>query len=55
MMIGIHSKNRFEWVLISLASALYGMTIIPLYDTLGQDNITHCLNNSGVKNMFASS
>lgn len=34
---------------------LYGLTIIPLYDALGSDSITHCLNNSGCYNMFASS
>lgn len=31
------------------------MTIIPLYDTLGPESIEHCLKNSGVTNMFASS
>jgi long-chain acyl-CoA synthetase len=55
MMVGIHCKNRYEWVLLDLASCLYGMTLIPLYDTLGVESISYCLNNSGCTNMFASS
>ena len=54
-MVGIHSKNRLEWVLLDVASCLYGFTIIPLYDTLGPENISLNLINSGVKNMFTSS
>lgn len=63
-MVGIHAKNRFifhfklfreEWILLDITSMLYGMTVIPLYDTLGPESISHCLNNSGCYNMFASS
>jgi long-chain acyl-CoA synthetase len=41
--IGIFSKNRYEWVVADLACVLYGLTIVPLYDTLGIDNLTYCL------------
>lgn len=34
-LVGIFAKNRYEWVVADIACILYGMTIIPLYDTLG--------------------
>jgi long-chain acyl-CoA synthetase len=40
---------------VDIAAMLYGLTVVPLYDTLGPESITHCLNNSGCYNMFASS
>jgi long-chain acyl-CoA synthetase len=46
--IGIYSKNREEWALCDLANALYGYTMIPLYDTLGPDSISYVLLNSGI-------
>ena len=33
--IGIFSKNRKEWGITDIACVLYGITSIPLYDTLG--------------------
>lgn len=54
-MVGIYSKNREEWMIVDVGCAyLYGLTVIPLYDTLGPDSISHCLRNSGVFNMIAS-
>ena len=41
-------------MILDIAAMLYGMTVIPLYDTLGPESVSHCLNNSGVFNMFAS-
>ena len=34
-LIGIFSKNRYEWIVADIACMLYGLTIVPLYDTLG--------------------
>ena len=34
-LIGIFSKNRYEWLVADVACMLYGFTIVPLYDTLG--------------------
>ncbi len=31
-----------------MAAYLYGFTMVPLYDTLGPESISHCLNNSNV-------
>lgn len=47
--------HREEWITLDITAMLYGMTVIPLYDTLGPESISHCLNNSGCYNMFASS
>lgn len=33
--IGIYAKNRVEWLFADLACTLYGLTSVPLYDTLG--------------------
>lgn len=34
-LVGVFSKNREEWLLLDYANVLYGMTMIPIYDTLG--------------------
>lgn len=34
-LVGIFSKNREEFLLLDYANVLYGNTMIPLYDTLG--------------------
>jgi long-chain acyl-CoA synthetase len=33
--IGIYAKNRTEWLITDLACILFGITSVPLYDTLG--------------------
>ena len=33
--VGIYSKNRTEWMLLDWGCMLYGLTSVPLYDTLG--------------------
>ena len=33
--VGIFSRNRPEWTIVDIACILYGLTTIPLYDTLG--------------------
>jgi long-subunit acyl-CoA synthetase (AMP-forming) len=33
--IGIYSKNRYEWFVTDWACVLFGITTVPLYDTLG--------------------
>lgn len=35
-MIGIYSKNRFEWLITDWALIHYGLVSVPLYDTLGK-------------------
>ena len=53
-LIGIYAKNRYEWMLVDIACCLYGLTLVPLYDTLGIENLSYCLNNSGMTTLFCS-
>jgi len=34
-LVGIFSRNRYEWFVTDWACALWGVTTVPLYDTLG--------------------
>jgi long-chain acyl-CoA synthetase len=42
-LIGIFSKNRYEWFIYDIACALFGFVTVPLYDTLGIENLSYCL------------
>lgn len=37
-----------------IACLLYGLTMVPLYDTLGIDNLSYCLEHSGVTTLFVT-
>ena len=52
-MFGIFSKNRAEWVLADIAASLFGFTVIPIYDTLGDENITYVFNHAQLTSCFA--
>ena len=52
--IGIFCKNRYEWALTDVACTLYGLAIIPLYETLGIDNLSYCLEQSQMTSIFVS-
>ena len=41
--VGIFSKNRLEWFITDWACSLFGITTVPLYDTLGKENLTYCI------------
>lgn len=51
-MIGIFAKNCEEWTILDISNMIYGHVMIPLYDTLGIENITYCLNHSGITTCF---
>lgn len=53
-LVGIFSKNRYEWLVADMACMLYGLTIVPLYDTLGIENLTYCLEHSGIRTLFVT-
>lgn len=53
-LIGIFAKNRYEWMVADIACMLYGLTLVPLYDTLGIDNLTYCLEHSGIRTLFVT-
>jgi len=42
--IGIFSQNRVEWKITEQACNSFSMAIVPLYDTLGPEAITHVIN-----------
>ena len=37
--VALYAHNIREWVLVDAAAALYGLAIVPIYDTLGQEAI----------------
>lgn len=51
---GIYSKNRYEWFITDWACILFGLTSVPLYDTLGVENLTFCLNQTLMTTIFVS-
>ncbi|KAL4469391.1 hypothetical protein ABPG74_004644 [Tetrahymena malaccensis] len=53
-LIGIYSKNRVEWNTVDMACALYGVTVVPLYDTLGYETITFVFEQTQMTTCFCS-
>lgn len=50
--IGIYSINRPEWVITDLASAMFSMVSVPLYDTLGPDACKFIINQIGISHVL---
>jgi long-chain acyl-CoA synthetase len=44
--VGIYSHNSVGWMLCDLALHAYGMTCVPLYDTLGPDAVEYIANHA---------
>ena len=42
-LVGVLSKNRYEWNMLEQACNAYNFTIVPLYDTLGADSIRYII------------
>jgi long-chain acyl-CoA synthetase len=53
-LFGIFAKNRAEWTLTDIAANLYGFTTIPIYDTLGDENITYVFKHTHMTTVFVS-
>ena len=53
-MFGIFSKNRVEWTIADTAACLFGMTTIPIYDTLGDENITYVFKHTQITTCFVN-
>lgn len=47
-LISIYAKNSREWVIIDTACCIYGITTIPIYDTLGEEATDHTFNETEV-------
>ena len=54
-LVGIFTKNRYEWVIVEQACNAYSGVVVPLYDTLGEDAVTYVLNQTGLSTVFCSS
>lgn len=52
--VGIYAKNRIEWLETDFACSLFGLTSVPLYDTLGLENLTYCLKQTEMTTLFLS-
>lgn len=37
--VGIFCPNREEWCILDMCNAIYGNTMVPLYDSHGPDNV----------------
>ena len=44
--IGVYSKNRSEYMILDIACILYGITSVPIYDTLGSEAIDFILDQT---------
>lgn len=50
--ISIYSRNTREWFLVDIANILYGITTMPLYDTLGEEATDHMFNETELSTVF---
>lgn len=47
--IGIYSPNCIEWLITEQICNAYALTIVPLYETLGNDSVMHIINETKFK------
>ena len=53
-MIAIYAKNRIEWLTLDIAACLYGVTVIPIFDALAGEALSHIFNQTGCTNIFTA-
>eukprot|EP00921_Rhytidocystis_pertsovi_P017397 GHVQ01027372.1.p1 GENE.GHVQ01027372.1~~GHVQ01027372.1.p1 ORF type:complete len:647 (+),score=60.20 GHVQ01027372.1:371-2311(+) len=53
--IGINSKNREEWTIMDIASNAFGITSVPLYDTLGDEAAEFIISTTRLQTICADS
>eukprot|EP00922_Rhytidocystis_sp_ex-Travisia-forbesii_P060311 GHVS01089412.1.p1 GENE.GHVS01089412.1~~GHVS01089412.1.p1 ORF type:complete len:675 (+),score=66.49 GHVS01089412.1:99-2123(+) len=51
--LGINSKNREEWTILDLACNAFGITSVPLYDTLGDEATEFIMNETKLQTVCA--
>lgn len=44
--VGLYSVNSVDWMLVDAAAHAFGMTCVPLYDTLGPDTVKFIANHA---------
>ena len=47
--VGVMSKNTVDYLINEIACVLYGITIVPIYDTLGEEAVIFSLNETKLK------
>lgn len=52
--VGLFSRNRPEWTIVDIACLLYGLTTVPIYDTLGDENISYVFNHTNLTTVFVN-
>lgn len=50
----VYAKNRREWMELDIACAFYGITVVPIYDTLGPDTVKFVFDQTGAKTIFCA-
>ncbi len=51
-LVGLYSRNRYEWVIAEQACNAYGLTSVPLYDTLGADAVAFVIGQTRMVTVF---
>ena len=51
-LVGLYSKNRYEWVIAEQACNAYGYISVPLYDTLGADAVAFVIGQTSMATLF---
>ena len=52
--LGIFSKNREEWLIADIGCALFGITTVPLYETLGISSMLLIFDQTNMKTVLLS-
>lgn len=50
--VGVYAKNSLEYLVLDTACVFYGMTIIPIYDTLGEEATRFAFDQTGMEVCF---
>ena len=50
--IGIYARNREEWMTTELAMCSQSIVTVAIYDTLGADSISYCINHADIEVLF---
>lgn len=53
--VGIYSKNTVNYLISDVACVCYGLTVVPIYDTLGEEATLFAFNETKMKSCFISS
>lgn len=50
--MAVQAHNTREWILLDVAAALYGITLVPIYDTLGEEAIEFMFSETETTTLF---